>query len=700
MAKSRRDPSPDVPDPVGAHSPRQPRFAWSLVATSLSVGLLSAPLTVRAQAPVSTDESVDLTELSIEKLRTVKVSSAAKKPQRIIETTAAICVLTARDIQRTGATTLPEVLRTVPGIQVARIDANKWAVTARGFNGLFAAKLLVLIDGRTVYSPLFSGVYWDAQDLPLEDVERIEVVRGPGGTYWGANAVNGVLNIVTKDASQTEGASISFSSGLTEPLVADARSGTRLGSHTTFRVDGRATVRASREREDGSPAKDGWSATRGSFRFDHEATDRDHVTFLGAAYSGTQGVSSLVIPTLEAPYARVQDDEGRLAGGYALARWTRKASETAGTAVQFFFDRTVRIDPLYSDRRTTFDLDFQHRFAATGRMDVLWGGAARTTSDALTGSEVYSLQPAKRTSTLLSAFVADEIAVVPDRLRLTVGTKLEHQRSTGLEVLPSVRGLWLPNQSVAVWAAASRAVRTPSRGEEAATFNVRVVPLPASPPILVQVSSGDLRSESVVTFESGVRFRSQERFSLDVSGHYNEYRELRTASAGAPEFIAGPGTPHLVYPFQLTNGESAKTYGAEVDVRWSPRPFLQTRGGFTWLHWRHVDLATEGPLAEPSEVLLNPGRQVYLAASVAASATVTFDANLYLVDRIDALDVPGYARLDGQVTWLAGHGFSLSAAGQDLLGDRAPEFRPTQGALFEAARISRRYLLRVTWRKR
>ncbi len=671
--------------------------------TSLVLLMSLAPVHLFARAPpeaTDDDTSVDLTDLSIEKLRALKVSSAAKKPQRIIETTAAVCVLTARDIQRTGATSLPEVLRTVPGIQVARIDASKWAVTARGFNGLFAAKLLVLIDGRTVYSPLFSGVFWDAQDIPLQDIERIEVVRGPGGTYWGANAVNGVINIVTKDAAQTEGASFSVTSGMTERLVADVRSGTRLGAHTSLRVEARTTSRASRERQDGADAADGWAATRGSFRLDHEPGERNHFTLLGAAHSGTEGVSALVVPILEAPYARVQDAEGRSSGGYALARWSRKTSETAGTVLQVFFDRTVRVDPLYSDRRNTFDLDFQSRFAGTRRMDVLWGFGARTTSDSLTGSEVYTLKPAAQTVTLLNAFVADEIAVVPERLRITVGTKIEHERSTGTDLQPSVRGLWLPSPSVGVWAAVSRAVRTPSRGEQSATYSVQVVPVPDSLPVLVQVVGGGLKAESVVAYEGGVRFRIQEHLSLDVAAYYNRYRGLRTASAEAVELVPDPATPHLLYPFRLTNGISPTTHGVEIDARWSPKPFLQTRAAFTWLSWERLDLSAEDPLPVPSEVGQNPSRQLYLEASVSPAPAWSVNASAYLVDRIDVLDVPGYTRVDGQVTWVLGHGLSLCVTGQDLLGDRAPEFRPTQGAFFDAARISRRYLLRVTWHPR
>jgi iron complex outermembrane receptor protein len=554
------------------HASARSRPTSAFVAATIAMALLCAPAIFGAEpTPRSPSEaSPDLTELSIEKLRTLKVSSAAKKPQKIMETTAAVCVLTARDIQRTGATTLPEVLRTVPGIQVARIDANKWAVTARGFNGLFAAQLLVLIDGRTVYSPLFSGVFWDAQDIPLEDIERIEVVRGPGGAYWGANAVNGVINIVTKDAAQTEGALVSVASGLTEPLVADVRSGTRIGPHTSFRVEGRATSRASREREDGTPASDAWSATRGGFRIDHEPSERDHLTLLGGAYNGNEGVSGLVIPILEAPYARVQDSEGRISGGYALARWSRKRSETDSSTLQVFFDRTIRIDPLYSDRRSTFDLDFQHRMAATRRMDLLWGLGVRTTSDSLTGSEVYTLAPPAQTTTLLNAFAADELTVVPDHVHVTLGAKLEHDPSTGFQLQPSLRGLWLPSQSVGVWAAVSRAVRTPSRGEESATFNARVVPAPDSLPILVQVTGGGLKAANVVAYESGVRFRAREQFSLDVAAHYNNYRNVRTVDAGSLEFVAGPGTPHYVYPFRLTNGETPTTYGVEIDARWTP----------------------------------------------------------------------------------------------------------------------------------
>jgi len=227
-----------------------------------------------------------------------------------------------------------------------------------------------------------------------------------------------------------------------------------------------------------------------------------------------------------------------------------------------------------------------------------------------------------------------------------------------------------------------------------------VVPVPDSPPVLVQVTGGGLKAESVVAYESGFRLRAHEQLSLDVAAYYNDYQHVRSATAGQPEFVPGPGVPHLVYPFRLVNTDAPTTYGVEVDARWSPRTFLQTRGGFTWLGWKHADVSTDSPLPEPSEVLNSPHRQLYLAVSVVPSPRVTLDAAVYAVGRIDALDVPSYTRVDGQVTCTLGHGLALTVAGQDLLGDRAPEFRPTQGAFFDAARISRRYLARVTWRSR
>jgi iron complex outermembrane receptor protein len=343
--------------------------------------------------------------MSLEDLMNIKVTSVSRRTETLSDAATAVFVITAEDIRRSGATSIPEALRMAPGVEVGRIDANKWAITVRGFNGRFANKLLVLVDGRSVYTPLFSGLYWDVQDVLLEDIDRIEVIRGPGGTLWGANAVNGVINIITKSAGDTQGGIVSAGYGTEERGFAGARYGSNLGENLAYRLYAKYFNRDDSVDGDGDDAADGWNATRAGFRADWRATDEDSVTFQGDIYTGDGGQTSQV-PTLAPPFAQTLDNDTDFSGGNALARWRRQFSESSDLALQAYYDRTSRDEEaLIEEDRDTFALDFQHQFGLGKRHEIIWGLGYRLTSDDSEDGPIGSLDPSGRTDNLFSAFL-------------------------------------------------------------------------------------------------------------------------------------------------------------------------------------------------------------------------------------------------------------------------------------------------------
>ena len=432
----------------------------NFVPLAVLITLLRLPY-VFAQA----ESESDLTELSIEDLMEQKVTSVSKTEQAFSDTAAAVFVVTQDDLRRSGVTNIPEALRMVPGVQVARIDSNKWAITARGFNGRSANKLLVLIDGRSIYTPTFSGVYWETQDLVLEDIERIEVIRGPGASVWGANAVNGIINIITKHAEDTQGGLVSLTAGDEERVIAGVRYGGRLGEQGYYRIYGKHFERDGLVDESGRDAGDDWDLTRGGFRVDWAPSASDTVMAQGDVYDGDID-QNFTVPSISSPTGgqRVLES-GDASGGSLLARWEHLQSLASRVSVQFYYERFRRNDTFQNERRDTFDFDFQHELALTMRQEFIWGLGYRLSSDHITDAELVSVSPEERDLNLFSAFLQDRISLFDDHLELTLGTKLEYHTFSGWEYQPNVRTIWKPHRNHRLWASFSRATRTPSRGE-------------------------------------------------------------------------------------------------------------------------------------------------------------------------------------------------------------------------------------------
>ena len=640
--------------------------------------------------------AIDLTALSLEELINVEVTLASRKEGNLFETAAAVFVLTGDDLRRAGVTSIPEALRLVPGMQVGHIDASKWAVSARGFNDRFAQKLLVLIDGRNVYSPLFSGVFWEVRDTMLEDVERIEVIRGPGATLWGANAVNGIINIVTYSAAATQGGLVKSGSGSQERGFANLRYGGSLNADTHYRVYSKYFARDAFVDAAARPTADAWHMLRGGFRIDWTPEGRDGLTGQGDLFDGKTG-QTWSFPTLESPFLDTLDTDTQWSGGYLLARWNRTFSTDSNLRLQLYYDRKEYKD-LNSEVRDTYDLDFQHRFSRAVRHDIVWGAGYRFTTDATKASFNLSFDPARRGDHLFSAFAQDEIALVPHRLSLSLGSKFEHNDYTGFEYQPNVRLLWKPRLWHALWAAVSRAVRTPARADDDVRIVFRTFPAesvfpgidPDTPPFLNSLlGNRSFESEKLISYEAGYRMHPHPALFFDLATFYNNYDDLRAAQNAGPLFQADAEIPHFAVELLVDNLMRGTTYGGELAIEWQFPEYLgRLRGAYSYLK---MDLRLE-PNAHPESATAergSPRHQLYVWPSFNLRPRLQLDAIGRYVSRIadrdedndpayveyfPQRDIAAYFELDLRLAWQPTRRLELALVGRNLLDDHHPEF--------------------------
>ena len=618
-------------------------------------------------------EEPDLTQLSIEELMQVKVVSAAKIEQALQDTAAAVFVITADDIRRSGVTNVMEALRLAPGVEVTRIDSSRWAITIRGFNGRFANKLLVLIDGRSVYTSQFSGVYWEIQDLFLPDIERIEVIRGPGGSLWGSNAVNGVINIITKNSKNTQGGLVTLTAGNEERTIAGVRYGGKLGDNAQYRIYGQFSDRDGLAMPDGRDAGDEWSIGRGGFRLDWTPSAQDTVAVQGDHYNGDFD-QNYVVPTLVSPYSKQSLFQANDSGGSVQARWEHQYSATSRMGLQVYYQNADRSDPLYIADSKTFDLDFQHNFALTDRQEVVWGVGYRRNQDHFTDTEFSVVSPNQLTTDLFSAFAQDQVELIPKQLRLTGGVKVEHNDYTGWEWQPSVRMIWTPHPDQRLWAAISRAVRTPSRGEENARVNLYVMPpspLTGNLPTLFSVYGNDqLNSETLIAYEIGYRTQLAERLSLDATAFYNDYDQIIATVAGAPFPETRIIPPYLVVPLQLQNSASGYNTGFELAADWRPTQDWRLQFAYSYLHQDII--GSNGPVFGSGNL-----NQISLLSSWmlpnqleldAWGRYVNFDGGIRTLSPLGDVQIDPYFNLSLRLGWRPRKDWELSLVGANLLG--------------------------------
>jgi iron complex outermembrane receptor protein len=638
--------------------------------------------------------TADLTRISVEDLMRMEVTSVSKKERPLGTSPAAVFVLTNEDIRRSGLTSLPELLRLVPGLHVARLDGSKWAVSARGFNGRFASKLLVLVDGRTVFSPLFSGVYWDEVDVPLEDIERVEVIRGPGATMWGANAVNGVINVITRPAASTAGTSLSLTTGTEDRLAASVRHGGTFGDGVSWRIWGKAFDRGPLARSDGSAANDGWRMARSGFRADYRPNDADAITLQGDLHEGREDQTSAGL-LYSAPYRQLYDERADVSGRNLLARWTRTHSAQSESSLQVFADHSSRLESLLDHRRTTLDVDFQHRQAMGARHDLVWGLGYRRGRSELTNSDLVYFADTDRPEWLVSAFAEDEIQVVPERLALTLGMKIERNGYSGVELQPNVRAMWSVTDRDSIWSAVTRGVRTQSLFENGANVKLAAAPGPQGLPVVIMViGQGTPDVESVWATEVGYR-RHWSTVSIDVSAFRNRYGTLFSLNPGAPELVL-EATPFVRVPYVVGTDLRGRAYGVEASGTWRARQGWTLTAGYTFLD---VELTSDGveqaALSFEAAEDDTPKHQVVVRSLSSFGQRWEADATVFLRGNSDASQVPANARLDVRAGYKVSKHLTLSVAGLDLLDARHVEFVRTLNE--EITQPKRSVVVQTAW---
>lgn len=606
-----------------------------------------------------------LKQMSLDELLGIQVMSVSKRPEKLTEAASAIQVVTGEDIRRAGATSLPEALRLASNLEVAQIDARQWAITARGFNNVFADKMLVLIDGRSVYTPLYAGVYWDVQDTMLSDLDRIEVISGPGATQWGANAVNGVINISTKSAKDTPGGLVIAGAGTELRNTGAVRYGGRLARNAYFRVYAKYFERDDSRRANGQGGNDAWRSGQAGFRIDLETLSSDTLTLQGDAYTGNMSRFG-------------PDNNIRASGRNLLGRWTRLLAGDSDLKLQVYHDHTHRRIPgSFTQDINTYDLDFQHRRPFGPAHDFVWGLGGRLVRDDVINTPAIAFLPPQVDRVSFSAFVQDEIVLSQDRLNLTVGSKVEHSDYTGFEFEPSVRLAWRPVHKQMVWAAVSRAVRTPSRID-------RDLYSPATPPY--RITGGDkVVSEKLIAYELGYRVQFESTLALSIATFLNHYDDLRSLS---------PLNPPQAFPVEAASGLRGRSAGAELTADWQVTPAWRLRAGWTELRVHSEPQSGSGDRPTRDSIARDPNHQVFLRSQLDISARWEGDVTLRYVAPIRMSAVPGYTEADLRLGWRPTAEWELSLLGQNLLRAHHAEFN-SPGTRRE---LQRAVYGKVSWR--
>ncbi|MGH9712820.1 MAG: TonB-dependent receptor plug domain-containing protein [Candidatus Acidiferrales bacterium] len=643
----------------------------------------------------------NLKELSLEQLGDVVVTTVSKEPVKARLTAAAIFVITQEDIRRSGATSIPEVLRLAPGVEVARVDSDHWSIAIRGFAGQFSKSLLVLIDGRSVYTPLFSGVYWDVQNLVLEDVDRIEVIRGPGGTIWGANAVNGVINIITKNANNTQGTLATFGGGGVNQGVGAARFGGSVGKDFSYRVYGMGFLRGPESHSD-NVGFDDWRLGQMGFRADWKKGDRDTFTVQGDIYRGETG-ERISLATFTPPAEIFPNDTAYVSGGNIVARWQHQMGEGSDIQFQAYFDRTIFQDVELGETRNTFDFDFVQHKRIHGNQKLTWGlGARMSPSNFIQSSPGVNFLPNKQTDTIFSGFVQYEFPIVSNKLTLTGGTKLEHNNFSGFEYQPSVRLLWTPTDRQTFWAGVTRAVRTPSRQEQDVQFAIFAAP--ASPtlqfPAYFDITGNpNFHSERLLGYEAGYRTTITPHVYLDIATFYNIYHDLQSYGTLSFAVATTPPPTHFLLLLPYANGIEGHTVGAEIAPEWQVTPWWKVRGSYSFLHMSLRDAPGFTDVGNVLSTYLgaSPHHIVGFQSLLTLPKRFELDVTHRYVSKLPAQKVAEYQTADVRLGWHFREYLEFSAVGQNLLQPSHPEFGGDPGPLVG---IKRSVYGKVTWTRR
>ncbi|HSH72843.1 MAG TPA: TonB-dependent receptor [Methylophilaceae bacterium] len=629
---------------------------------------LSFALTDTPSTQVSSAK--DFANMSLEDLANIEVMSVSRQNERLKDAPAAVFVITNEDIRRSGATSIPEALRLAPNLTVTQKNSHDWAITARGFNTELGNKLLVMIDGRTVYTPLFAGVFWDRQDYLLEDIERIEVISGPGGTLWGANAVNGVINIITKSSKDSQGLYIETATGNQLKNATAVRYGGKLAENITYRMYGKYFDRDNESLKSGRSATDSWNFGQGGFRIDAEATLKDSLTLQGDFYGANETDT-------------ITGENGDAKGLNVLGRWKRAISDDSSMKLQFYYDRTsfglpkaAAIAPIIGpagvlkDKLDTYDLDFQHNFSLGQINKFVWGLGYRYTKSVVDNAPNVGVIPEKFDQSLYSGFIQDEIKL-SEKLSWTIGTKIEHNAFTGWEFEPSTRIQWKPSSNHMIWAAISRAVRTPSRLDRHLRSPTNLPqPLPQS----VLNGNDNYVSENVIAYELGYRAQWGARVTTSISTFYNQYDDVRSVSLSPPDIFL------LRFPLFFENNVKGETYGIEANGNWQVLDWWRLYFGYSILEENLRVKSGEVDFTNAKNEIGDPKHQVSIRSSMELPRNFQLDTQLRRIDSFTLNNgptlgtVPSYTEMSMRLGWRVNQQLELSITAQNMLHDRHPEY--------------------------
>lgn len=588
--------------------------------------------------------TTDLKRLSIEELMNIEVISVSKRPEKLHEAASAIQVITYDDIKQSGATSIPEALRLANNLQVAQVNSSQWAISARGFNNVLANKLLVLIDGRVLYTPMYAGVFWDVQNILLEDVDRIEVISGPGGTLWGANAVNGVINIITKNSKDTKGLFAEVGMGSELPWTANLRYGGNILEKLSCRVYGTTFKRGDTRLVDSIQANDNWKMAQTGFRMDWDAPDNSQLMIQANLYSD-----------------RPDPDGGKpvLANGSNIvALWTKSFSEHEDLQLQVYYDNTFRdFRNEFAEKLRTYDLDGQHRFRILKRNEIVWGLGFRLMDHEVKNLEFFAFRPAHKQLHLFSAFVQDEIKMMRDHFRLTIGSKFEHTTYAGFQVQPNLRLAWTSRQQT-IWGAASHAIRTPARIDREFFLNLTSD--------IAIIAGADFSPEKVWAYELGWRLQTHTT-TLSLSAFYNVYDDIRSAEPNGA----------LVYPFTIGNGVEGDTHGAELSGVYQVTEWCRLKGGYTFLRKELMVKPGSSDLNQGTAESNDPEHQFLIQSSMKLFKRVEWGTVFRYVADLPKPAVSAYAQVDVRVAWKINNWLMASVVGQNLLKNAHTEFIPS-----------------------
>jgi iron complex outermembrane recepter protein len=621
----------------------------------LSLLVLTNPIAGYSAVPA-------ITEFSLEDLMNTEVTTLSRSGRPLSQSAAAVTVLTQEDIRRSGATTIPEALRNVPGLSVARQTANQWAISARGFNSSLANKMLVLIDGRMVYSRLHSGVYWDIQDMLLENIERIEIVRGPGGATWGSNAMNGIINIITKNSKDTQGTLLSAQYG-TEEAGGGARYGGMVGEDLAYRGSLKYF-----KREASFEGNDAWHLGRADMRSDWQMDENDNMMFSGGYYNGSEDLrTSLTFQT--APFTQVKFEDSEIGGGHFLTRWNHTYSETSSSTLQAYYDQTNRASSALEEIRYIGDIDWQHEFKVGERNEVVWGLSYQLSADQTEGTFGAYFDPGHRADSIYSAFVQDTFAIIPDEMWFTFGSKFEINDYTGFEVQPSARLLWQFTERQSIWGAVSRAVSVPSRLDSDLVINAWFTP--GTSLARLEGDSGK-SAEEVIAYEAGYRAQPHERFVLDIAAFFNQYDHLRSLGL-RDNFTEDAYTVQRLF---IDDDADAYSAGTEVVAKIQASDSFRFDVGYSFIQLivdGNGDLFNSAKAAETQ----TPEHQVFFRALYDLPHNIELDSHVRYISHLESPRVPSYWEMDVRLAWRPIPKVEFSVVGQSLFHNHHLEFAPS-----------------------